>query len=124
MLGALADRMAQWFNLQPPPAAMPSARWEQFVSDAIGACRDGWVDRATALGWSLFDLFGCHPIVPLSRFDLMGFVLLLDRNRIIAVSEHTAAVETKLGARQSFRRSENMSDAVFVWDLDRTDHAP
>jgi len=77
-----------------------------------------WVDRTTTLGWSLFDLFGCHPTAPLSRFDLMGLVVLLDGNRIVAVSEHTAAIETKLGARQSFRRSENTTDAVFVWELD------
>src|SRR5262245_19446546 len=52
-------------------------RWRQIIADAqvFLSC---WGVEAAALGWGVLDLFGVHRVRPLSRYDAMGLVLVLD----------------------------------------------
>ena len=59
---------------------------------------------SVALGWSWIDLFGCDDERPFARVDKKGLVWLLNGNRLVAITADAAVIETKSGARQTFRR--------------------
>ncbi|MBV9842402.1 MAG: hypothetical protein JOY99_12885 [Sphingomonadaceae bacterium] len=42
----------------PPPRIDNPKLWPPIVADALRLARDGWAERALALGWSINDLFG------------------------------------------------------------------
>lgn len=45
-----------------PPGDVPPRRWQQFVDDVGRFLDSGFADRAAALGWGPFDLFGCDAV--------------------------------------------------------------
>jgi hypothetical protein len=63
-----------------------------------------WGAAAHALGWTALDLFGVHPTVPASRFDLMGLLPLVQGGIVIALTEDGATLRRKTGAVLSYRR--------------------
>jgi hypothetical protein len=52
----------------------------------------------------LTDLFGCDDVRPFARIDLQGLPWLLKGDRLVAITANTAIIETKSGARQTYRR--------------------
>ena len=78
-------------------------RWQQFVDDAGRFLDGGFAKKAAALGWDAFDL-GCDRDRPFARIDSAGLLWLLNGNRLVALSENTATIETRTGARQSWRK--------------------
>src|SRR6266851_5020790 len=87
-----------------PPGDVPLSRWQQFIADARGFVVSGWLDRAQSLGWTIEDLFGADDVKPYARIDRAGLVLLLNGNRVVAISADVAGIETQTGARQTYRR--------------------
>jgi hypothetical protein len=87
-----------------PPGDMPASRWAQFIADARAFVIAGWLDRALALGWSADDLFGADDARPYARIDQAGLVLLLNGDHVVALGPEVAAIETRTGARQTYRR--------------------
>jgi hypothetical protein len=93
------------------PAYIESDRWQQCISDGRRFVAD-WGNQATALGWTLDNLFGLHvpPEVPhpsysrLSRRDCTGLVWLLQGQQVTALSSSTAAIQTADGNVLKFRR--------------------
>jgi hypothetical protein len=100
-----------------PPGDVPSHRWLLFIGD-IGRFLDSdWAAKAMALGWGPYDLFGCDRIRPFARIDQLGLCWLLNSNRLIALTEHTATIETPSGARQTYRRKPSGPGRVLAWEL-------
>jgi hypothetical protein len=100
-----------------PPADVPSQRWEQFVKDA-GRLLDGpFYAIAASLGWGALDLFGCDRDRPFARIDQAGLLWLLNGDELIALSENTATIKTKSGARHTFRRKPGSVGRVLAWEL-------
>jgi hypothetical protein len=83
---------------------MPASRWGLFLEDARTFIAAGWLQRALSLGWSIDDLFGGDDGRPYARIDRAGLVLLLNGDRVVAISEDAAGIETRTGARQTYRR--------------------
>jgi hypothetical protein len=99
------------------PADVPPRRWERFVDD-IGRFLDGpFGSVAAALGWGPFDLFGCDRDRPLARIDQAGLLWLLNGDKLVALSENTATIETQSGARQTFRRKPDEPGRTLAWEL-------
>ena len=99
------------------PASCPEERWNVLREDSYTFLRD-WAARAHDLGWAEYDLFGVHPERPWVRFDVMGFVPLLNGTRVIALSDTEAVIEKPSGARVTFRRRGVAPDeACLVWGL-------
>jgi hypothetical protein len=99
------------------PGDVPSRRWQRFVDD-VGLFLDGpFCAVATALGWGPLDLFGCDGTRPFARIDRAGLVWLLAGDKLIALTADTATVETRTGARQTYRRKPNEPGRVLAWDL-------
>jgi hypothetical protein len=91
-------------NPNRPPGDVPVKRWQTFIVD-IGRFFDGgWGEKAAALDWGPIDSFGCDRDRPYARLDQAGLLWLLNGNRLVALSENTATIETRTGARQTYRR--------------------
>ena len=99
-----------------PPADVPPSRWQRFVDD-VGLFLDRWADYAAALGWTPYDLFGCDRDRPFSRMDRAGLLWLLNGDRLVMLAEDAATIETRTGARQTWRRKPREPGRVLVWEL-------
>jgi hypothetical protein len=84
---------------------VPLKRWQRFVDDVALFLDGRWAEKAAALGWGPLDLFGCDRDRPCARIDQAGLLWQLDGNRLVALSENTATIETRTGARQTWRHS-------------------
>jgi hypothetical protein len=100
-----------------PPGDVPLRRWQQFVDD-IGLFLDGpFCAVAASLGWGPYDLFGCDRDRPFARLDCAGLLWLLNGDRLMALTENTATIETRTGARQTYRRKPAEPYRVLAWEL-------
>jgi hypothetical protein len=100
-----------------PPGDVPLKRWQRFVDD-VGLFLDSpFCAVAEALGWGPHDLFGCDRDRPFARIDQAGLFWLLDGDRLIAMTETTATIETPTGARQIWRRKPAELGLVLAWEL-------
>ena len=99
-----------------PPGDVPPRRWQRFVDDA-GAFLDRWAAQACALGWSTHDLFGCDRDRPFARIDRAGLLWLLNGDRLVALSDNTATIETCTGSRHTWRRKSPEPSQVLAWEL-------
>ena len=96
---------------------MPLRRWERFIDD-VGLFLDGsFCAVAAALGWGPYDLFGCDRDRPYTRIDAAGLLWLLNGDRLVALSANAAAIETRTGARQTYRRKPSEPGRVLAWEL-------
>jgi hypothetical protein len=105
-----------------PPADVPRRRWLAFIDDCGRFLDGGFAARAAALGWGSFDVFGCDRDRPFARIDRAGLLWLLNGNRLIALSQNTATVETGTGTRQTWHRKPNQLSRVLPWELADGDH--
>jgi hypothetical protein len=78
-------------------------RWNDVLADAENFL-SRWGAAAHALGWTALDLFGVHPTVPASRFDLMGLLPLIQGGTVIALTEDGATLRRMTGAVLNYRR--------------------
>jgi hypothetical protein len=93
------------------PDLVPLDRWKLAVED--GRCfLARWAEQAEALGWTARDLFGLqappakpHPSYsPLSRYDEIGLIWLLQGREVVALAEATAAIQGPTDAITIYRR--------------------
>jgi hypothetical protein len=99
-----------------PTGDVPPKRWQRFVDD-LGLFLDGpFCAVAAALGWGPHDLFGCDRDRPFARVGQAGLLWLLDGNKLVAMSENTATIETPTEARQFYRRKPGELGRVLAWD--------
>jgi hypothetical protein len=100
-----------------PPGDVPPRRWLQFVDD-IGSFLGGpFCAVAATLGWGPHDLFGCDRDRPFARIDLAGLLWLLNGDKLVALTENTASIERRAGARQTYKRKPNEPGRVLAWEL-------
>ena len=118
--GKIPRSWAQGFTrLDPgrPPRDVPPGRWRRFVDD-VGLFFDSpFCAVAAALGWHAIDLFGCDRDRPFARIDRAGLLWLLDSGRLVTLTENTATIETRTGARQTYRRRPAEAGRVLAWEL-------
>jgi hypothetical protein len=103
-----------------PPRTYPAHAWQQLIVD-VERFLDDWAQQAAALGWPGWELFGCHKRAPWGRIQGMGLVVLLRGDEIAALTATEAAIRTRTGAHQTYRRK--LSDPLhpaercLVWEL-------
>jgi len=102
-----------------PPRDVPLARWQQFINDCGRFLDQGWANRAEALGWGPFELFGCDRKRPLARYDHMGLLWIIQGGRLVALTADTATIDdTRTGSLQTYRRVPiDLDRAVLAWEL-------
>jgi hypothetical protein len=82
-------------------ALVETDRWQQAVRDA-DCFLPKWGAQAHALGWTVRELFGLHPVAErpaptfrrLSRYDSTGLIWLLQGRPVIALTETEAAIQS------------------------------
>jgi len=101
-----------------PPRDMPPKRWPLFVND-VGLFLDGpFCSLATTFGWGPYDLFGCDRDRPFTRIDQAGLLWLLGGDKLVALSEGAAGIETRIdGQRLTYRRRPAEPGRVLAWEL-------
>jgi hypothetical protein len=118
--GSIPHTWAEGFaRLDPdrPPGDVPLRRWQRFVDDAGRFLDSPFCAVAAALGWTPCDLFGCDRNRPFARIDQAGLLWLLNGDRLVMLAEDAATIETRTGARQTWRRKPSEPGRVLVWDL-------
>jgi hypothetical protein len=118
--GKIRHQWAEGFARLDPdrsPGDVPLKRWQQFVDDVGRFLDSPFCAVAMALGWGPFDLFGCNRDKPFARIDQAGMLWLLGGDKLVALTEDTAAIETWTGARQTYRRTPSDPGRVLAWEL-------
>ena len=104
----------------PPPRSYPEHAWQQLIVDAERFL-DSWAAQAAALGWPIWELFGCHRRAPWGRIQSMGVVLLLRGKELAALTATEAVIRTATGAHQTYRRKPfdplRPAERCLVWEL-------
>jgi hypothetical protein len=100
-----------------PPADVPARRWLAFIDDIGRFLDSSFCAVAVALGWGPYDLFGCDQDRPFARIDRAGLLWLLNGDRLVALSENTAAIETRTGGRQTYRRKPRDPGRGLAWEI-------
>jgi hypothetical protein len=104
-------------STMPAPTGFLPERWQRFVDDAGKFLAGPFAAQAAALGWTALDLFGCDRDKPFARIDQAGLLWLLNGDKLIAMTENTAVIETPTGARQTYRRKPSDPGRVLAWEL-------
>lgn len=100
-----------------PPADATLRRWQRFVDD-VGLFPEGpFCAVAAALDWTAADLFGCDRDRPFARLDRAGLLWLLNGDRLVMLADDAATIETRTGARQTWRRKPAEPGRVLAWEL-------
>jgi hypothetical protein len=99
-----------------PPEGVPCDRWRTFVAAAARFLAGPFAERASALGWTALDLFGCDDNRPPSRLDQAGLIWLLNGERLVALTAETAVIQTGTGTRHTYRRP-RQPRRVLAWEL-------
>lgn len=118
--GGIPREWAEGFaRLDPdhPPVDVPPGRWQRFVDDVGRFLDSPFVVVAATLGWGPYDLFGCDRDRPFALTDQAGLLWLLDGDRLVMLAEDAATIETKGGARQTWRRKPPTSGRILAWEL-------
>jgi len=85
------------------PPNIPEARWSRIVDNAARFA-DRWGRQAFDLGWSVRDVFGCHPDRPRERIDQAGLVWLIGDHEVVAITADTAVIQTSTGNHLTYYR--------------------
>jgi hypothetical protein len=106
------------FDPDTPAADFPLKRWAQLFDD-VGAFLDsGFAAQGAALGWTALDLYGCDNCRPYARIDQAGLLILLNGDKILALTADRATIETARGGRLTFRKtSDQARGRVLIWDV-------
>ncbi|WP_143274205.1 hypothetical protein [Bradyrhizobium canariense] len=72
-----------------------------------------WGHTAHAMGWTALDLYGVHPLAPAARFDVMGFLFLIQGGAVPVITASSASIHRRTGAHLTYRRHD-ISDAVLI----------
>ena len=88
-----ADGLAR-LDLDRPTGDVPPPRWQRLVDAAAWFLANDFAPAAAGLGWGALHLFGCDRDRPFARIDRAGLMWLLNGDRLVALSENTATIET------------------------------
>ena len=102
-----------------PPGDVPLQRWRQFVDDVGSFLDSPFCAVAAALGWGPHDLFGYDRDRPLGSPDSekAGLLWLMNGDRLVALSENTATIETTTGAHRTWRCKPHKAGRALAWEL-------
>lgn len=106
-------------DLMRKPHSISAEDWQRVV-DGTGKLLDGHISVLVQHGWSIADIFGCHPVAPVRRYDVKGLLLLMRENEVIAIinNQSIGLQNPQTGNTLFYRRPLNSSpDRIMLWEL-------
>jgi len=100
-----------------PPANVPLKRWQRFIDDVGRFLDSPFCAVAAALGWGSHDLFGADRDRPFARIDRAGLLWLLNGDKVLMLAQDAVTIETRTGARQTYRCKPPDPGRVLAWEL-------
>lgn len=108
-------------NSVSKPKIISKPKWLDIHYNAITLFEND-VDILQAViksNWTLNDIFGCHYLAPITRFDCMGLLLLKSRQeKIVKVSEDRIQLKTKNGIIKHFYKSISIKEQSLIYKLE------
>jgi len=90
-------------QLRAKPKSISEEKWQIITNNAkilLSPVRD-----IIAHQWTISDIFGCHPIVPEKRFDVMGLLMLLNEGeRIMEINKDVIRIQNARGSITGYYR--------------------
>ena len=99
--GLWAEGFAR-LNCASPIRGFSAETWQRLINDG-GVFLDLWGNEASALGWTVADVFGVDPTVPAARFDRMGLIPLINGGAVAAIDATSATIKTRTGGTLRYR---------------------
>lgn len=104
-------------SLMSRPKTYPDRRWREIVDDA-GCFLDRWAATAYRLSWPTEDIFGIHPIAPVTRVDALGLVMVLHGREVVDVTETFVEIKCDSGSNLRFyRRPSHIDGHRLLWEI-------
>jgi len=74
---------------------VPRLRWRQFVDDCRSflLAKEKWAERAAALDWNAYALFGCRTVRPLEYLASAGLLWAINGGKLIELHRDWAVIE-------------------------------
>src|SRR5262245_41851871 len=111
------ERGVERLHRQPrPPGVLPHL-WQLFLDDCDRFLdpRDGWAERAAALGWDAEALFGCDRRRPLDHPGA-GLLWRVAGGRLTTIYREGATIEVD-GKQRTFHRRRSAPNITLPWRL-------
>lgn len=115
-----SDIPAEWrdgyavFRAMARPVDFPEYRWSQAIEDGRSFLLR-WGVEAARLGWLATDLFGVSPHAPWPRVGMLGLVLLLNGDEVVALDADAAIIKSVSGSLLKYRRHLSRDGRACVW---------
>lgn len=100
------------------PGGVSAVQWRRTQMDAA-VFLETWAAQASALGWTVWDVFGANRTKPIERVDMAGLVVVINGRELAALTDITAVISTRTGAGLTYRRKriEPAIGQVLLWEL-------
>lgn len=108
-------------NLMSKPKAINKAKWLDIHYNAITLFENdvNILKSIIQSNWTLNDIFGCHYLSPMTRFDCMGLLLLKSRQEtIVNASEDRIQLRTRNGIIKHFYKSITNNEQSLIYKLE------
>ena len=90
-------------QLRAKPESISEEKWQIIISNL--ETLPLYLNDIILHQWTISDIFGCHPIAPEKRFDVMGLLMLLNEgDRIIEVSRDVIRIQGGRGSIAGYYR--------------------
>jgi hypothetical protein len=90
-------------QLRAKPESISKEKWQIIISNL--ETLPLYLNDIILHQWTISDIFGCHPIAPEKRFDVMGLLMLLNEgDRIIEVSRDVIRIQGGRGSIAGYYR--------------------
>jgi hypothetical protein len=90
-------------QLRAKPESISEEKWQIIISNL--ETLPLYLNDIILHQWTISDIFGCHPIAPEKRFDVMGLLMLLNEgDRIIEVSRDVIRIQSGRGSIAGYYR--------------------
>ncbi len=90
-------------QLRAKPESISEEKWQIIISNL--ETLPLYLNDIILHQWTISDIFGCHPIAPEKRFDVMGLLMLLNEgDRIIEVSKDVIRIQGGRGSIAGYYR--------------------
>jgi hypothetical protein len=103
------------------PECFNKVIWANINLQVKELSKSSFLKRIVQHGWSLKDIFGCHPTHPNQRYDYMGLLMLLEAGHktVHDVTKEGIILKTHTGAFQTCRRFITpIPDQITLMDLE------